>query len=64
MAKNKTEISFEIEEDHAEWLAENTSEFGLDDESKAIRVLIDFAMEEMEAEDIFSPENMRCRHCG
>ena len=64
MAKNKTEISFEIEEDHVEWLAVNTTEFGLDDESKAIRVLIDFAMEEVESEDIFAPENMRCRHCG
>ena len=64
MAKNKTEISFEIEEDHVEWLAENTTEYGLDDESKAIRVLIDFAMEEIESVNIFAPENMRCRLCG
>ena len=64
MAKNKTEISFEIEEDHAGWISENTAEFALDDESKAIRVLIDYAMEEVAAEDIFAPENMRCRHCG
>lgn len=62
--KNKTDLEFAIEEDQMNWLAENVTEFSLEDESKALRVLIDYAMEEVDAEYIFASENMRCRHCG
>jgi hypothetical protein len=53
-----------IETDQAEWLAEQTAEFGLSDTSKALRVLIDYAIQEVDAQLIFANENARCRHCG
>ena len=62
--KNKTDLDFAIEEDHMNWLEENVAEYALEDESKALRVLIDYAMEEVDPEHIFASENMRCRHCG
>lgn len=62
--KNKTDLEFAIEEDHMNWLEENVAEYSLEDESKALRVLIDYAMEEVDPEHIFASENMRCKHCG
>ena len=38
-------------------LEENVAEYSLEDESKALRVLIDYAMEEVDPEHIFASEN-------
>ena len=64
MAHEKTDFAATIETDQAEWFAEQTAEFGLPDDSKALRILIDYAMEELDAKLIFASENARCRHCG
>lgn len=64
MAHDKTDITVTVETDQAEWLAQQAVEFGLPDDSKALRILIDFAIQEIDAETIFSSENERCRHCG
>ncbi len=64
MAHEKTDLAATIETDQAEWLTEQTAEFGLPDDSKALRILIDYAMEELDAQLIFASENARCRHCG
>ena len=53
-----------IETDQAEWLAEQAVKFGLPDDSKALRVLINYALEEVDADLIFASENTRCRYCG
>lgn len=63
MAKDKVTVDLEIERDHAEWLKENAERFGLEDESKALRVLMDYAIRDVDDELIFSPRNKRCRHC-
>ncbi len=63
MPKDKVEITFEIEKDHLDWITENASEFTSSDESKIMRILLDYAMEDVEPRDLFAPENMRCRHC-
>ena len=63
MPKNKVELSIEIESDHLEFLEIITDEYRLSDESKAIRVLIDYAMEIQENDLIFSKTNTRCMHC-
>ena len=64
MAKNKIELTIEIEDDQADWISDNIGEFDLADESKAFRIQLDYAMDEVEADTVFSPNNIRCRHCG
>ena len=64
MASDKVEQTFEIESEQSQWLAEVASEYGLADEDKALRVLLDFAMEDGDKDLIFATENMRCRFCG
>ena len=46
-----------------EWLDSVTEEYGLPDESKALRILLDYAIEEGNKDEIFSDINMRCRYC-
>tara|TARA_B100000686_G_scaffold50867_1_gene54665 strand:+ start:2153 stop:2347 length:195 start_codon:yes stop_codon:yes gene_type:complete len=64
MAHEKTDITVTVETDQADWLAQQAVEFGLPDDSKALRILIDFAIQEIDSGTIFSGENERCRHCG
>ena len=64
MAHEKTDITVTVETEQAEWLTQQAVEFGLPDDSKALRILIDFAIQEIDAKTIFSSENERCRHCG
>ena len=59
----KIEFDIKIENEQLEWVESKVAEFALDDSSKAIRILLDYAILECNAEDIFSSENMRCRHC-
>jgi len=64
MTKNKETISVNLEEDQLNWLADIVEKFELPDESKALRILLDYVMEEADKEEIFDIENMRCRHCS
>jgi len=64
MPKDKLEVTLVIEKAQANWLADNASEYALEDESKAARVLLDYAMDGIETDIIFSAANMRCMHCG
>ena len=64
MSKNKIEITIEIEDDQADWITDNMGAYDLADESKAFRILLDYAMDEVDADTVFSSENIRCRHCG
>ena len=59
----KIEFDIKIENEQLEWVESKVAEFDLDDSSKALRILLDYAILECNAEDIFSSENMRCRHC-
>jgi|GEM_PF-696674 hypothetical protein len=61
--KNIIQISVEVEEDQAAYLKTMTEEYGLADESKALRVLLDFAIVDGDKELIYDMRNMRCRHC-
>ena len=64
MASDKIELTFEREREQMEGLGEVAREYDLEDESKALRVLLDFAIEDGDSNFIFSTENMRCRFCG
>jgi hypothetical protein len=64
MASDKIEQTVEIESTHLEWLEGIADEYSLMDASKALRVLLDFAVQDGDQDLIFADENMRCRFCG
>ena len=61
MSEN-VEYTLELKEDQYQYLTEMTDKYSLDDESKALRCLINFAIEESEYEESIFDE-IRCRHC-
>ena len=54
--------TYELNDDHAEWLKEMAEKYMLDDESKALRIVLDYVMQEADHDTVF--EEMRCIHCG
>lgn len=64
MPSNKIDQTFEIEQQQFDWLGKIAEDYGLADEAKALRVLLDFAIQDGDKDFIFSDENMRCRFCG
>ncbi len=64
MPKDKVTATLELERDHLEWLKTIVDHYGFADESKAARVLFDYASQDADNELIFAAENARCRHCG
>ena len=61
--KDKIELTLSLESDHLDWLSEIIQDYDLPDESKAIRILLDYAIEDADKDEVFSPDNMRCKHC-
>jgi len=61
--KDKIEVTLEIESDQLDWLIKVAAKFELSDESKAARVLLNYAIQDVDDELVFAAENMRCRHC-
>ena len=62
MGGRKTQQELELNDDHVAWLQEMTEKYGLFDEDKALRVVLDYVMEEAEQSTVF--ENIRCNRCG
>jgi len=58
----KTEHKLELNDDHAHWLQEMVEKYGLFDEGKALRIVLDYVMEEADQTTVF--EEVRCNHCG
>ena len=54
--------TYELNDDHAEWLKEMAEKYMLDDEGKALRIVLDYVMQEADHDEVF--EEMRCHHCG
>lgn len=61
MNKSKVNSSFEIEADQQAWLESMAQRHQLRDASKALRVLLDYAMEDGDEQAIF--EKIRCTRC-
>jgi len=57
----KTEYSFELNQDHMTWLKEMCEKYTLEDEGKALRIVLDYVQEEAELDCVF--EEIRCNHC-
>ncbi len=53
--------SFDLYPEQQEWLSEMTKKFALPDESKALRVLLEFARTEADLEAVFN--DIRCTRC-
>lgn len=61
--KNKIELTLKLESDQLDWLSNIIQDYDLPNEAKAIRVLLDYAIDDGDKDEIFSPDNIRCRHC-
>lgn len=57
----KTEHKVELNDDHVRWLKEMASKHDLEDEHKALRCVLDHAMQETDGDAVFA--EIRCRHC-
>ena len=64
MPKDKVTATLELERGHLEWLNTIVDQYDFANESKAARVLFDYAADDADNELIFAGENARCRHCG
>lgn len=62
MQKHKVVEALEIEADQLAWLKDMAASYGLKDASKALRVVLDYAMMDADEDDVFG--SMRCRRCG
>jgi len=62
MGDIKTTHSFELNEDHMTWLKAMTEKYALDDEGKALRIVLDYVQEADDFDAVF--EEIRCNHCG
>ncbi len=61
MSDNATEQSA-LYADHRKFLQEMAATYKLQDEQKALRVLVTYAIQEGDRDQIF--KYVRCRHCG
>jgi hypothetical protein len=60
--KSKLLENFEIEADQLEWLKTMAESYSLPDASKALRVVLDHAMQDADEDQVFMA--IRCRRCG
>tara|TARA_B100000700_G_scaffold22294_1_gene21585 strand:- start:3164 stop:3352 length:189 start_codon:yes stop_codon:yes gene_type:complete len=60
---DKIVFDIELESDQIEWLESKVNEYDLNNLSKALRILLDYSILDGNDEEIFSKENIRCRHC-
>ena len=58
---NKVEHNFEIYDDQLQVLEETVEQYDLPDVDKALRVLLDYVIEEADRDEIFS--KVRCLRC-
>ena len=63
MPKDKIDVNLKIEREQLQWIDSIAAEYKLKDQSKVIRVLIDFAIKDADTDLVFSKENSRCMYC-
>lgn len=62
MDDEKVEKTFTINGDQADWLGRMAETYDLPDPDKALRIVLDYAMEDADADTVF--QTIRCNHCG
>lgn len=64
MAGKKIAQTFELRDYQVEFLREMMTKYKIKDEGKALRVLLDYAVQDGDLDQIFDKMNMRCIACG
>ena len=64
MAGIKVKIDWDVRDYHINFLKDMSEKYGIKDEAKAMRVLIDYALQDGDLDLIFDKKNMRCIACG
>jgi hypothetical protein len=64
MPNSKVSVTYTVEQKHVTFLREIAERFNLPDESKTLRVLIEYARQDGDLYQIFGAENIRCHHPG
>lgn len=52
---------FSVNEEHVTWLEDMAKKYDLEDRNKALRVVLEYAIQEGDEPTIF--EEIRCHHC-
>ncbi|NKB24862.1 MAG: hypothetical protein GKR87_10895 [Kiritimatiellae bacterium] len=61
MPNLKVNVSYDIQEEHKNWLESMATQYHLPNASKALRILLDYAIAEGDKDAVFT--TIRCRHC-
>lgn len=64
MAGNKQGFSFEARDYQLSFLRDMMQKYGIKDEGKALRILLDYAVQDADLDLVFAKKNMRCIACG
>jgi hypothetical protein len=64
MAGIKVKVDWDVRDYHINFLKDMAEKYGIKDEAKAMRVLIDYALQDGDLDLIFEKKNMRCIACG
>lgn len=62
MGGRKSSQLVELNEDQLLWLRKMTEEYGLSDTDKALRIVLDYIVDEVEPSVVFG--EVRCNHCN
>ncbi|MFT4823266.1 MAG: hypothetical protein ACI9J0_001182 [Cryomorphaceae bacterium] len=57
----KVSRALELNENHLDWLRAMTDEYALTDLDKALRIVLDYVMDDADPSTVF--EEVRCNHC-
>ena len=61
MGGTKVDAGYELNADQVDWIKEMVEKYELEDQNKALRVVLDFVMSEADEGSVF--EDIRCNHC-
>ncbi|MBT3791489.1 MAG: hypothetical protein HN658_05170 [Rhodospirillales bacterium] len=64
MAGIKVKIDWEVRDYHINFLKDMAAKYNIPDEAKAMRVLLDYALQDSDLDEVFEKKNMRCISCG
>jgi len=62
MAGVKQAVTFQVQDDAVKMLKAAAEKYSLEDESKALRVILDYVIEDGDWDEIF--DQIRCIRCG
>ncbi len=64
MSGIKVKIDWDVRDYHINFFKDLAQKYGIVEEAKALRVLVDYALQDGDLDLIFAKKNMRCIACG